>query len=72
MQFHLLASYLLTPGNYNPPINFCGLSLDKTDQVTQNRTMVIRRYPPSDLISSSDFISTEEKPRNEKTFKLNF
>ena len=36
---------------YNPPNNFCGLSLDKTDHVVQNRTMVIRRYPPSDLIS---------------------
>ena len=36
---------------YNPPNNFFGLSLDKTDHVIQNRTMVIRRYPPSDLIS---------------------
>ena len=35
----------------NPSINFCGLSLDKTDHVIQNRTMVIRRYRPSDLIS---------------------
>ena len=70
MQCHLLASYLLTAGNYKPPINFCGLSLDKTNHVIQNWTMVIRRYSPCDLIS--DFISTEEKPRNEKTFKLNF
>ena len=51
---------------YNPPNNFCGLSLDKTDHVIQNRTMVIRRYP------SSDFISTEERPRHEQVFKLNF
>ena len=36
---------------YNPSINFCVLSLNKTDQVMQNRTMVIRGYPPSDLIS---------------------
>ena len=52
--------------SYDPPINFCGLSLDKTDHVIQNLTMVIRGYPPS------DFISTKEKPRNEQTFKLNF
>jgi len=31
--------------------NFFGLLLDKTDHMIQNRTMVIRRYPPSDLIS---------------------
>ena len=36
---------------YNPPINFCGLSLDKTDHVIQNRTMVTRGYLPTDLIS---------------------
>ena len=36
---------------YNPPNNFFGLSWDKTDHVIQNRTMVIRRYPPADLIS---------------------
>ena len=36
---------------YNPPNNFCGLSLDKSDHVIENRTMVIRGYPPSDLIS---------------------
>ena len=36
--------------NYKPPNNFCGLSLDKTDHVVQNRTMVVRGYPPSDLI----------------------
>ena len=31
---------------YNPLNNFCGLSLDKTDHVVQNRTMDIRRYTP--------------------------
>ena len=36
---------------YNPPNNFCGLSLDKTDHGVENRTMDIRRYTPSDLIS---------------------
>ena len=51
---------------HNPPNNFCGLPLDKTDHVVQNRTMVIRRYP------SSDFISIEERPRNKQAFKLNF
>ena len=49
----------------NPPINFCGPSSDKTDHVIQNRTLVIRG-------SSSGFISTEEKPRNEQTLKLTF
>ena len=57
---------------YNPPNNFCQLSLDKIGYVIQNRAMVIRRYPPSDLISSSDFILTEGKPKNKQTFKLNF
>ena len=28
---------------YNPPNNFCGLSLDKTDHVIYKSTMVIRR-----------------------------
>ena len=56
---------------YNPLNNFCWLSLDKTDQVIQNRTMVIRRYPPSDLIP--DFISTagegqETSKRSSLTF----
>ena len=37
---------------YNTPNNFFGLSLDKTDHVIQNGTMVIRRYPPSDFIST--------------------
>ena len=36
---------------HNPLNNFFGLSLDKTDHVRQNRTMVIRHYPPSNLIS---------------------
>ena len=44
---------------YNPPNNFFGLSLGKNEYVIQNGTMVIRRYPPSDLISVPDFISTE-------------
>ena len=35
---------------YNPSNNFCELSLDKTDHLIQNRTMVIRGYLPSDLI----------------------
>ena len=35
---------------YNPANNFFGLSLDKSDHVIQNRTMVVRRYLPSDLI----------------------
>ena len=29
---------------YNPPNNFFGFSMDKTDHVIQNRTMVIRSY----------------------------
>ena len=37
--------------DYNPPNNFCGLSLDKTGHVMRNWTMYIRGYPPSDLIS---------------------
>ena len=36
---------------YNPPNNFCGLSLNKIDNMIQNRTMDIRGYSPSDLIS---------------------
>ena len=36
---------------YNPPNNFCELSLDKIDRVIHYRAMVIRRYSPSDLIS---------------------
>ena len=40
---------------YNPPNNFCGLSLDKTDHVIQDWTMDIRGYPPSDLISVVSF-----------------
>ena len=35
---------------YNPTKNFLGLSLDKTDHVIQNPTMVIRRFSPSDLM----------------------
>ena len=38
-------------GLHNPLNNFCGLSLDKTDHVIQNRKMDIGGYPPSDLIS---------------------
>ena len=37
--------------SYNSPNNFCELSLDKVDHVIQNRTVFIRGYPPSDLIS---------------------
>ena len=36
---------------YNPPNNFCGLLLDKTDHMIQNWTMDIRGYPPSDFMS---------------------
>ena len=57
---------------YNPTNNLCGFSLDKTDHLIQSRMMVIRRYPPTDLISVSDFISMEGKPRHKRTFKLNF
>ena len=39
----------------NPPNNFFGLSLDKTDHMIQNGTMVIRRYPPFNLISVISF-----------------
>ena len=60
--------------SYNTMINFHGLSLDKTDHVIQNQTIVIRGYPQSDLISYplSDFILMQEKPRNKEKFKLNF
>ena len=51
---------------YNLPNNLRGFSLDKTDHVIQNQTMVIGRYP------LSDFISMERKPRNKGMFKLNF
>ena len=36
---------------YNLPINFCGLTLDKTDHAIQSWLMVIRRYPPSSWTS---------------------
>ena len=35
----------------NPQNNYFGLSSDKTDHVIQNWTMVIRQYPPFNLIS---------------------
>ena len=66
-QCHLLDSYLLTTGNYNPPINFCGLLLDKTDHVIHNRTMVIRRYPSSDLISIVWFYFDGRKTKRRET-----
>ena len=58
--------------NYNPPTNFCQLSLDKTDHVIQNRTMVIRGHPPSDLISvvSSYFDGRKTKKRANVPAKL--
>lgn len=37
--------------HYITAINFCELSLDKSDHVMQNRTMVIGGYPLSDLIA---------------------
>ena len=40
---------------YNPPNNVCGLSLDKTDHVIQNQTVVITRYLAPDLISIAWF-----------------
>ena len=43
--------------------NFFGLSLDKTDHVIQNRTMFIRRYLPSDLISVVSFYFDEKKAK---------
>ena len=36
---------------YNLPINFCGLTLDKTDHEIKSWPMVIRRYPPSNWTS---------------------
>ena len=41
--------------HYDSPITFCGISLGKTDHVTQDRTMVIRGYPLSDLMSVIGF-----------------
>ena len=43
---------------YNPLNNLCGLSLDKTDHVIQNRT-------PSDLISIVCFYFNGEKTRKQ-------
>ena len=40
-------------GNLNPLINFCGLSLDETGHMIQNRRMVMRGYPSFDLIVGS-------------------
>ena len=45
------ANFSFHSDNYNPTNNFCGLSLDKIDHVIPNRTMDIRGYPSSDLIS---------------------
>ena len=46
--------------------------MDKTDHVMQNRTMVIRRYPPSDLISVVRFYfdGTKTKKRASVQAKL--
>ena len=49
------------------PNNFCGLSLDKTDDVIQNRTMVTRRYPPSDLIL---FQRRENQETSKRSYNL--
>ena len=53
-------------GKYNPQNNFCELSLDKTDHVIQNRTMVIRGYPSSDFISTEG--NQEASKRSSETF----
>ena len=52
---------------YNPPNNFCGLSLDKTDHVIQNPTMDIRGYPPSDLILFRRKENQEASKRSRQT-----
>ena len=58
---------------YNPPNNFCKLSLDKIDHMIRNQMMVIRGYLPSDLISVVWFYFNGRKTwRNKQTFKLNF
>lgn len=46
--------------------------IDKTYHVIQNRTIVIRRYPPYDLISVVWFYFKEGKPTKKRTLKLNF
>ena len=57
---------------YNPPNRFCGLSLDKmiTWYKMGRWLSDCIRHPTS--YPSSDFISTKERPRKEKSFKLNF
>mgnify|MGYP007058294534 CR=1 FL=1 len=55
-------------------IIFLGLSLDKTDHVIQNGPMVVKRYPPSDLISVVWFCfdGIKAKKRVSVQFELNF
>ena len=65
----LLLAHIL---NYNPPNNFCGLSLNETDHVVQ-----IGRWLSDDIrrpicYPSSDFISTEERPRNRPSVQAKF
>ena len=63
---------------YNPPNNFFGLSLDKTDHVKQNRTMVIRRFYIRASVEGKLLISygkqkntfCRPKPATEKLKKL--
>ena len=53
---------------YIPLINFCRLSLDKTDHLIQNWMRHSREYLSSDLKSVIWFYLAEEKPRNKHTF----
>ena len=56
----------------NSPNNFYGLSLDKTDHVVQNRTIVIRRYPQSDLISVVRFYLDRRKTKKRASVQAKF
>ena len=57
---------------YSPPINFCGPSLDNTDHMIQNRTILISEdIHRSILYPSLDFILTEHqetRKRSSETF----
>ena len=56
---------------YNPPNNFCGLSLDKIDPAIQNRTIVIRGHSPSDLISAFWFYFDGWKIKKQANIQAN-
>ena len=49
--YHIRGNKSMQSDHYITAINFCELSLDKSNHVMQNRTMVIRGYPLSDLIA---------------------